>query len=460
MLATLVVVASAPPVRAGQAHDGGDNWLQRSWERIPHEERDVPWLVGDFNIWSGLVTAAVFAGAVDAANNSNRPTGLLDPDAPLTDVTKYGDDIYKLIPGAAYGAAAFAKDWHGLILMGLHNIASSGTMKFLKDEVGQRRPNDQSSTSFPSGHTNTAFVGAAFLQQRYGSMWGIPAYLSAGMVGWTRLHGNVHYMNDVISGASLAMISAWAIVPPYDAQRRAAWEDLDRFRPWRYEWEMTLNDVNRNTVSASGDLFEVPVDRDINEPWANSHVALEYRFDEKQSLHAIFSPWEIRTFGELPAPTDFASQTFPANVPLRFSHRIWHFGAQYRHALLQNQRFSVAAGAGLSLLDADQEIFVVDESVGNKVGQVAEAGTSAVYGVVHADAEVRLLWKLWLGAEADIGVNGDSDFSDWSTRVTLRFSPKWDTSLGWRAFESRIDDSDYFNDFRRSGPAVNVIYSF
>ena len=40
---------------------------------------------------------------------------------------------------------------------------------------------------------------------------------------------------------------------------------------------MTLNDVNRDVVRApgdTGDAFDVPVDRDINEPWANSHISL------------------------------------------------------------------------------------------------------------------------------------------------------------------------------------------
>ena len=230
-LAASIAVTFGLPVFAEDQVDDAGNWLQRTWDRIPHEERQIPGLVGDFKLWSVLVGAAVLAGAIDASNGSTRPTGLLDPNDPLTDVTTYGDDIYKLIPGAAYGATLFSKDWQGLVLMGLHNAASSSVMQFLKDEVRQRRPNDQSNTSFPSGHTNTAFVGAAFLQQRYGSMWGIPAYVSAGIVGWTRIHSNVHYMNDVISGASLAMISAWAIVPPCEADRRARWEDLERFRP-------------------------------------------------------------------------------------------------------------------------------------------------------------------------------------------------------------------------------------
>ena len=120
----------------------------------------------------------------------------------------------------------------------------------------------------------------------------------------------------------------------------------------------------------------------------------------------------------------------------------------------------MTAGAGMSVLDADQEIFVVDETVSNKVGQIAEAGVSTVYGVAHVDAEIKLFWKLWLGVEADYGANRDSDFSDWSARVTLRFSPKWDTSVGWREFDGRIDESGFFNDLRRSGVAVNVIYSF
>lgn len=438
------------------------NFIMRTWDRLPDEERDIPWLVGDFNGWSGLASAALIGMAINKADGGNSIGGLGGQGAE-SGFAELGDDIYKVIPGTAYATSLLAKDYRGFVLMAVHNGISSGVMSNLKSAIGQRRPGDQDDTSYPSGHTNTAFLGAAFIQQRYGSRWGIPAYISAAIVGWSRIYGNKHYMNDVISGASIAMISAWAIVPPYDSDRRARWEDLNRERKFLYEWEMTLNDVDRNIVQApsgSGDSFTSPLDTEVNEPWANSHLAFEYLFNPRQSVFASFSPWEIRSFGQFTQATDFAGQTFPADEQIRVAHLLWNFGVQYRHSVIQNERLVIRVGAGAAGLYADEEIFVVDDTQPEQRGQSASASATEFYPVVHADIEINLFWKILLDAETDYGKGGGNEVTDWSVRLKLRFNRKWDTSIGWREFASDFSDSELRDDFRRSGPLLNVTYAF
>lgn len=348
--------------------------------------------------------------------------------------------------------------------MGAHNAASSGVMQLLKDGVGQERPGAQGNTSFPSGHTNTAFIGASFLQQRYGPRWGVPAYVAAAVVGDTRLHSNVHYMADVISGASIAMLSAWFLVPPYDAERRALWADLERQRKWRYEWGMSLNTIDRNLVQSpkgQGTLFEAPHDTENNEPWANGHISLEYRLDERRSVVGSFSPWEARSFGELPQPTTFAGETFPANTEVRSAHQLWNFGVQYRHAVVDNDRLDARLGAGLTGQYIDYELFVVDETQPpENRGQSASESAFEVYGVGHADLDVKLFWKLYLSGDVDLGLNDGSNFLHWQTLIKLRFNSKWDVGAGWTEFTSDLRTQDLVNDFVRSGFVVNFGYSF
>jgi membrane-associated phospholipid phosphatase len=440
-----------------------DNWILRTWDRIPHEEREIEWLTGDFNVWSGVASSLVIAGAVNAASGSSPGTGLIAPGQSVNDVAKYGDDIYNLIPGTAYITSLLARDYQGTILMGVHHATSSTVTQFGKGEVKQRRPNDENDTSFPSGHSNTAFVGAAFLQQRYGSRWGVPAFISAIIVAWSRVYSNVHYVNDVVAGASVSMMSAWAIVPPYEAERRARWEDLDRERKLRYEWEMTLNDIEKNLVQSpfgTGDVHSTPLDRDLNEPWANSNIALEYGMNKTQSVFTSFSPWEIRSFGEFSTPVDFAGVTFPENRELRSTHKLFHFGAQYRHTLINTDRFSITAGAGVAAIMAEQELFIVDDTQPNRQGLTADVKENVFYPVVHADFDLKLFWKLYLNAEADFGKAGDNEFTDLSARLKIHFNSKWDVSLGVREYESKIKESNYANDFKRSGPAINFSYAF
>jgi len=86
--------------------------------------------------------------------------------------------------------------------------------------------------SFPSGHTSATFASAAVLQGHFGWKVGVPAYLTAGFVGWSRVRGNHHWISDVVAGASLGTIvghtvtighreKKWTIVPAAGGDRIA-----------------------------------------------------------------------------------------------------------------------------------------------------------------------------------------------------------------------------------------------
>jgi membrane-associated phospholipid phosphatase len=76
----------------------------------------------------------------------------------------------------------------------------------LKYAVGRERPNEEDNQSFPSGHTSNAFAMAAALDGHYGKKVTIPAYTLAALVGWARLRDNVHWLSDVLAGATLGYI--------------------------------------------------------------------------------------------------------------------------------------------------------------------------------------------------------------------------------------------------------------
>jgi membrane-associated phospholipid phosphatase len=76
----------------------------------------------------------------------------------------------------------------------------------LKYAVGRERPNGENNQSFPSGHTSNAFALAAALDGHYGKKVTIPAYTLASLVGWARLRDNVHWLSDVLAGATLGYI--------------------------------------------------------------------------------------------------------------------------------------------------------------------------------------------------------------------------------------------------------------
>ena len=85
-------------------------------------------------------------------------------------------------------------------------IVNLGYTEVLKLAVGRERPNGQDNKSFPSGHTSNAFALAAVAEHHYGWKVGVPAYLSAGVIGVSRLHQDKHWLSDVIAGGTLGYL--------------------------------------------------------------------------------------------------------------------------------------------------------------------------------------------------------------------------------------------------------------
>lgn len=99
----------------------------------------------------------------------------------------------------------------------LQFVKSFATMEIVthatKRIINKERPNG-GKHAFPSGHTAASFMGASFLQKRYGWDVGIPAYLLASYVGYTRIEANKHDIYDVIGGVLVGTASSYIFVKP------------------------------------------------------------------------------------------------------------------------------------------------------------------------------------------------------------------------------------------------------
>jgi len=95
------------------------------------------------------------------------------------------------------------------------NLAATWTLKYAIDK---RRPEGRlDGHAFPSGHTSFAFQGASFLHRRYGWKYGIPAYIVASFVAYSRLEGinTRHDGWDVLGGIITGIGSTYLFTTPY-----------------------------------------------------------------------------------------------------------------------------------------------------------------------------------------------------------------------------------------------------
>ncbi|MBT7608683.1 MAG: phosphatase PAP2 family protein [Bacteriovoracaceae bacterium] len=84
-------------------------------------------------------------------------------------------------------------------------LYSGALTTILKHTIRQRRPGGGQKTSFPSGHTTTAFAFAAVVGSFHDWYYALPAYTIATAVGFQRLTNNNHYLHDVLAGATIGI---------------------------------------------------------------------------------------------------------------------------------------------------------------------------------------------------------------------------------------------------------------
>jgi membrane-associated phospholipid phosphatase len=125
-----------------------------------------------------------------------------------------------LLPLTALAIAYFKDDDEGMKQFLRSNAVSlvlntSLRVAFNETSWGER-PNG-SPYGFPSGHTAFITSSAAFLQDRYGWKYGLPAYALVGYVAYIRVDTDHHRWRDVAAGALLSYGVSKLFVTPEKA---------------------------------------------------------------------------------------------------------------------------------------------------------------------------------------------------------------------------------------------------
>ena len=95
-------------------------------------------------------------------------------------------------------------------ITGYYIVITGVSVASIKLLTGKERPDGSDFTSFPSGHTATAFMCAEILYQEYKDesiLYGILGYTAAATTGYLRVYNDKHWFSDVVAGAGFGILS-------------------------------------------------------------------------------------------------------------------------------------------------------------------------------------------------------------------------------------------------------------
>jgi hypothetical protein len=129
------------------------------------------------------------------------------------------DNYLQFSPALAVFSLKFAGNkgensmFNSIKLYATSTMLMAGTVYALKSTTRILRPDGSARTSFPSGHTATAFAGAEFFHQEFKNtspLLSYSGYLAAAATGTLRMYNNKHYFSDVIAGAGIGILTTKA----------------------------------------------------------------------------------------------------------------------------------------------------------------------------------------------------------------------------------------------------------
>jgi membrane-associated phospholipid phosphatase len=134
-----------------------------------------------------------------------------------------GDVLMIALPAAAVGLTLGFRDGQGALELGKSAALTLAVTYGLKFAIDEKRPNGGTAgilnggdnQSLPSAHASMSFASAEFIRKRYGWDYGIPAYVVATFVAYSRVESKQHYAHDVIAGAAIGIGSSYLFTKPY-----------------------------------------------------------------------------------------------------------------------------------------------------------------------------------------------------------------------------------------------------
>lgn len=378
------------------------------------------------------------------------------------DIVQAGDVLAIAIPATGFAAAWLYDDYEGAKQLTISAIAAQTITEMTKHTVGRYRPNSDlagaSYKSFPSGHAAGAFSGAAFLQTRYGATWGIPAYAAATFVAASRVHGNRHYPDDVLAGASLGFLVNQYVVSPYvkdgvviqfspnndggayigvsinegawqyDQGRQRGSGALPKKKRHRFQLDVGFNTLDSLGESGVQDLLPDSQLVDDHQPF--SVATYEYALTTESSIEIQLAPSETRRYGKADHDFEVGGSSYPVGADVYLAFKQWNLGGTYYKHLWLNEKLQVSIGAGL------YSYLVELESDYLQGGRYAKETSWELMPSVAGRAQYRLGKGLSIAAATHYQTTGRNTVSLIESGLNYTLNQEWDVGLKYAVSRS------------------------
>ncbi|PKG57938.1 MULTISPECIES: phosphatase PAP2 family protein [unclassified Shewanella] len=403
-------------------------------------------------------------------------------------ISEVGDIVQIALPAGALIGSLWIGDTEGawqLTKVVATTAAITHTLKFGYERL---RPDGSEANSFPSGHTSAAFSGAAYIHHRYGNAWGIPAYAAAAFVGGSRLWSNRHYVDDVLAGASIAVMSSLYFTDPYNrtdlviapsfgeehiglamsytpglagnksqpsSKGSSGWGEKKSELKHSYTLSIGGFNTKENTIYEQGkSSFDLNDFSKESEPNTYASALLKWGLDEQQYLVFEFTPLETRDTVVLKEDINFGGKNYSTGSEVISAYRSWSLSGDYMVKLLPDSAWKADVGAGLTVVGQSIRL---DNYDGDNLSEHDD-----IFIVPSLAVEAGYQFTESISASVGYKLSGLSDYESdslWGS-IAYQISERWSTSLFYGQFAQKTDTDEYYNDAIFDFGGFSVDYSF
>lgn len=239
VLRLLFLLVAATTLNACVGPDSSERYARhfepQPWADALTAELDDPWQWGPAATWL-VLTPVALAFDSDIHDDAEDQSYITGGDTKSGDVLSIGLGLAPVL----YGSLSWAGGDEGRALEASVEslLLVSATTDLLKLAMNRPRPEGNSNSSFPSGHTSFAFAGATLLarqiEEQTGSKGGYWFLLPATYVAVDRVEGTRHWASDVLFGAFLGTaLSNWVWNAHFGDERRPGVFDRAQRVVWR-----------------------------------------------------------------------------------------------------------------------------------------------------------------------------------------------------------------------------------